>query len=429
MPTPLSRPLAVAVVGAALLPLLGGAVIAAGASPAAEPRTEYQRTSTVSGWGGYDSGQSRTPASLAGRHVVAVSAGDDHSLALTSDGAVTGWGWNGDGQAVPPADLRSGAAKAVGIDAGEHHSLAVLADGGVRAWGARGDTDEGQADVPVDLPPVRQVAAGRYHSLALTRDGLVRAWGAENNHGDIDADQTHVPYQLADGSHRVVDVAAGSAHSLAVDDTGAVWAWGSHDQAQARVPDALIGQRVVDVAAYGAVSMARLADGRVVTWGDNGTGTLDVPARARFVQIDVGSEVAMGLTTAGAVVVWGDTGTPAPRTVAQHAPFSAIAAGGRHELVVHRAPKTATRLAITAPGRVKRGRAVTLTVRLTGVASGAVVVKDGTRRLGTVTTARGTGRLVVRNLTPGTHRLVATYVGSATASRATSPTRTVVVAR
>lgn len=420
--------------------LVAGALVVAATPPAgaAETRTEYTRTVTVSGWGGFDSGQSRTPASLVGKQVVAISAGDDNSLALTSDGAVTGWGWNGDGQTVAPADLRNGSTKVAGIDAGEYHSLAVLRDGSVRAWGAKGDTDEGQADVPASLAgpnpatPVAQVAAGRYHSLALTRAGTVVAWGAEENHGDIDAGQTLVPGVLADGSRHVVDVAAGSQHSLAVDDTGRIWAWGSHDQQQVDYPAVLDQLHVVDVAAYGAASLALLDDGRVVGWGDAGTGTTTYPARfagKKVVAIDVGSETAMALTASGEVLVWGDTGTAVPRALAAHAPFSGIAAGGRHELVMHRAPKVTTKVFLSAPARVKKGKPVTVTVRLTGVSTGSVVVKDGSRRLGVVKVGKGTGRLVVRGLAIGRHRLVAAYAGTATTTQATSATTTLEVTR
>ncbi|GAA5141177.1 hypothetical protein GCM10023340_02430 [Nocardioides marinquilinus] len=423
-------------VTAALATGLG--VLAAAGPVAAEPapaapaaaKTGYTRLHTVSGWGGFDSGQSSRPAALAGRDVVAISAGSDHSLALTADGAVTGWGYNGDGQAKPPAALANGTVRSEAVDAGDHHSLALTRDGGVVAWGARGDTDAGQTLVPTGLTGVTQVSAGRYHSLALLDDGTVRAWGADATRaaGAIDEGQADVPFALTQPGAGVTSIAAGGRHSLAVDATGHVWAWGTNDQGQVAVPASLDGVRVVQVAAYGAASLALTADGRVVGWGDNGTGTVAVPARVtseKVRTIDVGSEIAMALTRDGRLLVWGDTGTNPPAAVAAHAPFGAIAAGGRHELVLHRLPKAATRLTLAAPAKAAQGSPVKVTVRLTGVPRGRVTVHDGPRQVGVL--ASGSGTLVLRSLKPGRHVLTARYAGTALASSARSTARTVTI--
>ena len=76
--------------------------------------------------------------------LVQVSGGDQHSLALWSNGTVVAWGdpWNEDVWAVPE-DLQ-----ATAIAAGGDHSLALTPSGEVVAWGANYD---GQCDVPADL--------------------------------------------------------------------------------------------------------------------------------------------------------------------------------------------------------------------------------------------------------------------------------------
>ena len=53
-----------------------------------------------------DYGQSTVPAGLSG--VMAVAAGDYHSLALKADGTVVAWGDNNYGQCTVPAGLRAG---------------------------------------------------------------------------------------------------------------------------------------------------------------------------------------------------------------------------------------------------------------------------------------------------------------------------------
>ena len=84
---------------------------------------------------------------LAGKTIVAVAAGYVHSLALCSDGTLAAWGDNDNGQLgdgsntnryVPVAVTQTGvlAGKAViAVAAGEGHSLALCADGTLASWG------------------------------------------------------------------------------------------------------------------------------------------------------------------------------------------------------------------------------------------------------------------------------------------------------
>ncbi len=62
---------------------------------------------TVHSWGWNNSGQiARPPASLT--DVIAISAGEQHTLALRSNGTVYAWGSNAFGQSNVPAAARSG---------------------------------------------------------------------------------------------------------------------------------------------------------------------------------------------------------------------------------------------------------------------------------------------------------------------------------
>ena len=83
-----------------------------------------------------------------GQRVVAVSAAGSHSLALTADGAVWSWGWGaygklGHGDAHPqllPKKIEALAGqRVVAVSAGERHSLALTSDGAVFTWG-KGET-------------------------------------------------------------------------------------------------------------------------------------------------------------------------------------------------------------------------------------------------------------------------------------------------
>ena len=85
---------------------------------------------------------------MAGQRVVAVSARDYHSLALIADGGVWSWGHGGFGKLghgdrqrqLLPKKLEAFAdQRVVAVSAGEHHSLARTADGAVFTWG-KGET-------------------------------------------------------------------------------------------------------------------------------------------------------------------------------------------------------------------------------------------------------------------------------------------------
>jgi len=84
---------------------------------------------------------------FAGQRVVAVSAGGDHSLALTADGAVWSWGngfygklGHGDEQQqlLPKKVEALAGQRVVAVSVGEDHSLALTADGGFFTWGQGG---------------------------------------------------------------------------------------------------------------------------------------------------------------------------------------------------------------------------------------------------------------------------------------------------
>jgi hypothetical protein len=81
----------------------------------------------------------------------------------------------------------------VAVAAGNRHSLALLKDGTVLAWGNEesGDLANGSKEGPFDVPKevtglseVTAIAADGAFSLALLKNGTVKAWG-ENHEGEL----------------------------------------------------------------------------------------------------------------------------------------------------------------------------------------------------------------------------------------------------
>jgi alpha-tubulin suppressor-like RCC1 family protein len=257
------------------------------------------RVSPVVAWGNNKWGQTTVPNGLS--NVVAIAAGEMHSLALTAEGMGVAWGAGGPGTSgdanYGQTTVPSGLSNVVAVAAGGSHSLALTAEGRVVAWGAggpgtSGDANYGQATVPNGLSNVVAIAAGWEHSLALTADGRVVAWGV-NNFGE-----TTVP----NGLSNVVAIAAGDNHSLALTAEGMVVAWGAGrtntgdpNFGQSQVPSGM--SNVVAIAAGAEHSLALTAEGMVVAWGYNGSGQTNVPSGlGNVVAIAAGGSHSLALT-------------------------------------------------------------------------------------------------------------------------------------
>jgi hypothetical protein len=168
--------------------------------------------------------------------VTTIAAGEEHSLALLSNGAVMAWGQNKEGElgdgseenspvpiAVCGAGEKSPCAQHLGevgaIVAGWGYSLALLKGGTVKAWGGNyeGQLGDGsfsreepscsciRAPVAVsNLSEVGAIAAGDNgtESLALLENGSLMSWGSDRNGalGDANAEgpggDTDVPVRV-----------------------------------------------------------------------------------------------------------------------------------------------------------------------------------------------------------------------------------------
>ena len=266
-----------------------------------------------------DAGRSLRPRLVAGVGNVVAVAASWHTLALTADGQVYAWGRNTYGQLgngrfgleskeTGPVRI-AGLADIVAISAGWDHSLALTRSGQVYAWGSRshGQLGDGtrETGLPVAVPQkvpglteITAVAAGGQHSLALRKDGTLMAWGSNWNgqlgNGKLKAGSHSAVPQPVIGSDSkgllasVVGVAAGGLHSLAVTADGQVYAWGYNGTGQ--IPSGTRGG----------------------FWGDKGPRDVPVPTLAcaadgskgkpvLYVAVAAGYEATYALTATGGV--------------------------------------------------------------------------------------------------------------------------------
>lgn len=197
--------------------------------------------------------------------VIALAAGVEQTFALKSDGTVWACGYNrrgrlGDGtttdrsvlvQVVDSGDPSGFLTGVVAISCGEDHGMALKSDGGVWTWGenyngALGDGTTTYRTTPVRvtdpndasgyLTGVTAVEGGGWHSMAQKSDGSVWAWGGnwDGQLGDATTEDRYTPVRVADPSDltgfltNVKAVSCGSEYSLALKSDGSVWSWGAN---------------------------------------------------------------------------------------------------------------------------------------------------------------------------------------------------------
>ncbi len=272
---------------------------------------------TVEAWGyngfaqlGNEGPDTDSPIAVAGlSHVKAIAAGGNHSVALLRNGTVETWGDDENGQlgngtkeeydATPT--VVEGLSGVSAVAAGQEHTLALLSNGTVMSWGnnERGQLGAGNthtSDTPVAVKGVSTavaIAANRNFSMALLSNGTVVSWGDDErgqlgNEGVLEKEseegrfaQSPVPVEELSG---VTAIAAGTGHALALLSNKTVVAWGDDregelgngtTEAMSVHPTPAIGLTgVTGIDAGEQDSVAQLENGTIETWGMNTQGSL-----------------------------------------------------------------------------------------------------------------------------------------------------------
>ena len=197
--------------------------------------------------------------------IIRIAAGTYHSLAVKKDGTLWAWGANGYGQlgdgttdnrsfpiqVKDPSDPTTFLTNVIAVAAGERHSLVLKTDGTVWAWGSNGNGRLGDGTYtdnrnpvkvkdPTDasgfLTGVKSIAAGAAHSIALKTAKTVWTWG-NRDYMQIGRDflspnpAQNVAGQVA-GMTDVKAIAGGWEHTVVLKEDGTVWAAGRNLEGQ-----------------------------------------------------------------------------------------------------------------------------------------------------------------------------------------------------
>ncbi|WP_374550335.1 T9SS type A sorting domain-containing protein [Flavobacterium sp.] len=302
-----------------------------------------------------------------------VSTGNYHSIGIKNDGSMWSWGWNQYGQlGYGPFGFGSYAKGQVGtssdwdsVSANEDHSFAIKTDGTLWGWGYNnygqlGNGNYINQNLPVQIGTSNnwlKVSAGYYFGVAIKTDGTLWAWGRNDLYqlGTGNNTWTTEPVQIGTDNDWM-DVDAGGSHCLAIKNDGSLWGWGSNYYGT--VGNGLSGFDVdvqspilinngvwSKIEAAQIHSMAIKSDGTRWVWGDNYYGELgngnnsniivptQVDTNTDWQDISSTSRFTMGIKTNGTIWVWGNFNyTPTQIETAND--WSFVSAGGYHVLAI-----------------------------------------------------------------------------------------------
>ncbi|XP_035686508.1 X-linked retinitis pigmentosa GTPase regulator-like isoform X2 [Branchiostoma floridae] len=206
-------------------------------------------------WGQLGLGHTKTASkpscvkSLKHEKAKLVACGRSHTLIVTEDGKLYAFGNNGETQlgvtgmqtSPSPVLVESMTAQnIIALSAGTDHSAALTGDGKVYVWGggSEGQLGLGEDTTECTEPTILDfdskaisISCGYYHTAVVTEDGNLYTFG-ETEYGKLglnnsDLDSSDTPQKVTGIKEKVKFVVCGGGHTTAIAESGAVYTFGN----------------------------------------------------------------------------------------------------------------------------------------------------------------------------------------------------------
>lgn len=179
---------------------------------------------------------------VGGHPFKSISAGDNHTCAITTDDKAYCWGRDQSGKLGNGSDtsnhakpqLVEGGYSFLSISVGANHSCALTVDNRVYCWGngafgKLGNGDNTDSPIPVEVGDgvspfeAKSISAGRYHTCAIGMDDKAYCWG--EGLGTVTS-SNDLP-QPTSGGHLFTSITAGNEHNCAIGVDNKAYCWGN----------------------------------------------------------------------------------------------------------------------------------------------------------------------------------------------------------
>lgn len=280
--------------------------------------------------------------------ITKVATGQQHTLALRADGSLWAWGSNTNGQLgdgtvssgpeySKNSPVKAGTATWKAISAGEDFSVGIQTNGTLWAWGlndASGRLGDGSTGATNKSAPVKiadgnyvSVSAGRRHSLAIDADGYLWAWGYNfdgslGNGTSGSGTNKNTPTKI--GSDKWIVVVAGNDISYGIKEGGTLWAWGysavssAEPRQHSSIPVQIASGTWRTIAGNRDFRVGIKSDGTLWAWGHNNFGQLgcgtntaysadptQIGADNTWTDVTTGLQYCIALKSDGTLWSWG----------------------------------------------------------------------------------------------------------------------------
>jgi len=274
------------------------------------------------------------------KKIISIASGARHGALITDDGKLYTFGHNDKNQlgiatkqdrsAVPLIVQHS--ARFIAVSCGNNHTLALSSDFKVYSFGSN---DSGQLGLPRPTTMISQVnipetiigiSAGYEHSAALSESGSVYVWGCGTSGqlGLPHSQNVNLAEKLSSVTDKIVNVACGYMHTACVSESGDLYIFGfisnelKFGQSGKKVKSFPLKDPVISLASGSAHILVLLASGVVYGMGVNGHGQLGIDGKAilqvqeivslkgnKITQISTGFQHSLALTSNGQVFAFG----------------------------------------------------------------------------------------------------------------------------